>query len=337
MNTKKQTFNFTDYIFRKAFSSNTTDRGRYENDIMESYTSKDSNSHLIAPFSMRALTSGTDTAGGSTVAASAGQSPTFGGLYDDSFFLSQGTVLDNLQSTIKIDSKSAGILTSTAVGETEANTFSTEPQFENLVLEPHYIRVSIKLSNTLIETSSKGVSDLILNDCKRALSQELDRQVLRGTGASGEITGISSTTGISSDTWGNLGVLDGSTAHEKIIDAESNLAYYKIPKPYNFLMNAATRKQLRRLRFTNFNSPIFTDESKVIGYDAEITENLLDASCYALNPRFSVIALWHPISEFDLLIDRYSVSNENSTILNLSVVADASLAKVRSLSIITES
>ena len=136
-----------------------------------------------------------------------GNAPAFGGLYDDSFFLSNATVIDDLTSDIKITSKSAGTLTSTSVAETASNTFTSDPTFSDLTITPHFIRVSIELSFSLIEQSSLSLSDLILSDMKMALSQELDRQVLRGSGAT-DIGGLDSKTGISSDTWGTLASLN---------------------------------------------------------------------------------------------------------------------------------
>ena len=194
MNTQKsKQFNMVDFIFRKAFQSKTSDRGKYEMDLMAKYTA-DSMTDLTHPFSMRALNVGTSTAGGHTVASLAGKAPAFGGLYDDSFFLSNSTVIDNLTSDIKITSKSAGTLTSTSVAETASNSFTSDPTFSDLTITPHFLRVSIELSFSLIEQSSLSLSDLILSDLKMALSQELDRQVLRGTGAT-DISGIASQDG----------------------------------------------------------------------------------------------------------------------------------------------
>ena len=304
-------------------------------DLMAKYTA-DSMTDLTHPFSMRALNVGTSTAGGHTVASLAGKAPAFGGLYDDSFFLSNSTVIDNLTSDIKITSKSAGTLTSTSVAETASNSFTSDPTFSDLTITPHFLRVSIELSFSLIEQSSLSLSDLILSDLKMALSQELDRQVLRGTGAT-DISGIASKTGISSDTWGTLASLSGDIAFEKVTEAEDNLASNKIPAPYFFLMNGSTRKTLRGIRMANFNYPILTDSGQVIGRDVVVTEQLPDASCYFINPAFLVIGLFHPISDFNLQTDSWSKANQGILILTLSILADSSLSKPKSVSIITES
>ena len=202
MKTKSKKFNVCDYIFIKAFQSKTSDRGKHELDVMARLT-YDNMTDLNNPFSMRALNVTTSTAGGNTVAKLAGEAPAFGGLYDDSFFLSNATVIDNLTSDIKIISKTSGTLTNTSVAETASNNFTSDPTFSDLTITPHFLRVTIEISFSLIEQSSQSLSDLILNDMKMALSQELDRQILRGSGAT-DISGLDSKTGISSDTWGPL-------------------------------------------------------------------------------------------------------------------------------------
>ena len=334
MNNKKN-FNMVDFIFRKAFQSKTSDRGKYEMDLMAKHTSENM-TDLTHPFSMRALNVTTSTAGGHTVAKLASGGPAFGGLYDDSFFLSNSTVIDNLTSDIKITAKSAVTLTSTSVAETASNTFTSDPTFSDLTITPHFIRVSIELSFSLIEQSSLSLSDLILNDMKRALSQELDRQILRGSGAT-DISGLDSKTGISSDTWGTLALLSGDNAHEKVTEAEGNLATNKISAPYFFLMNGSTRKTLRGIRMANINYPICTDSGQVIGHDVVITEQLADASCYFLNPQYTIVGLFHPADSFNFQVDSYSKSSEGLVVLTLSVLADSSLSKPKSVSIITES
>ena len=87
----------------------------------------------------------------------------------------------------------------------------------------------------------------------------------------------------------------------------------------------------------NFNYPILTDSGQVIGRDVVVTEQLPDASCYFINPAFLVIGLFHPISDFNLQTDSWSKANQGILILTLSILADSSLSKPKSVSIITES
>lgn len=195
--------------------------------------------------------------------------------------------------------------------------------------------MSIDISEDLIFQSSKGIDDLIVDELRNSLTSEFERQVMRGT-STNEITGIASATGISTDNWGALQALSGDDAHQKIIDQEGNLASASVPKPYWYLLNAETRKRLRRLRFNNFDAPIFADDGKVIGYDVEVTENLPDASIYMVNPKMVVIGLWHDRTMLDLFVDNFSKSNQGLITLTLSIIADCAIAKPKALSIILE-
>ena len=340
MNSTKKRFSIGDYIFCKAYNPTVSDRGRKDVAFMESLTSNHKFSEFFSPFSMRALTSGSATAGGNSVGSNATEDTYFGGLYSDSYFLSNATILDNLTSDIKINTESVGTLTKTAVTETTtaagANVFSTEPAFSAPVtLTPHFIRVSIKLSSTLIETSSVGIDTLIINSIRRALAEEVDRQIIRGVSSKNEITGLNQATGINTDTWGTLTALTGAIAHTKITTAEQLLGTSKVPEPYEMLINSKTRNKLRAIRQTGYSYPILTDDNRCVGRDVFVTENLEDSSLYLLNPEFIVAALWHDRADFDLIVDSFSEGNKGNIILTMSVMADAAIAKPKALSVIT--
>ena len=230
------------------------------------------------------------------------------------------------------------MLTAKAVTETttDANVFSTEPAWSNIKLIPKHVRVSIEISRTLIEQSSRDINDLILNDMRSALTEELDRQILKGNSTQNEISGIVNTSGISSATWTPHPALQGGTAHESVRDAEGNLGTGKTPLPYFFIMNSNTRKRLRSIRLPSFFTPIFMDDGKMLGYDALITENLEDADCWLMNPSFVVVGLWHDSTVFDLIIDGFTRSINNKVVLTMSVMADAALVKPNALSVISQ-
>ena len=338
MNNKKnkssKRFSISDYIFAKCYGRGMGGRGNYEMDTNAKLV--DDFSYFTNPFSMRALNVGTDSAGGYTVGKSATDSPSFGGLYSDSFFLSRGTIIPDLTSDLKLNEKSAGTLTATSVGENVANTFSAEPVFSEKAMTPHFIRCSISVSATLLDQTSVGLDTLILNDMKRALGQALDHEILYGAGGTTAITGLSTLTGISSTTWGPIASLTGGTANEKIILAEYDISSNKVPPPYHVLFNSLTRASLRQIKDPNSLSPVVGDDGRCTGFDFTVTENIPDGNLVMCAPEFCVICLWHPLDQIDLLVDRYTLSVTNEIQITLSISADASLAKLKSLSIITE-
>ena len=339
MNNKKSSksskrFSISDYIFAKCYGRGMDGRGAYEMDTNAKLV--DDFSYFTNPFSMRSLNVGTPSAGGVAVGKSATDSPSFGGLYDDSFFLSNSTIIPDLTSDLKLDSKSAGTLTATSVGENVENTFSVDPAWSEKAMTPHFIRVSISVSATLLEQSSVGLDMLILNDMKRALGQALDYEILYGAGGSTAITGLTTLTGISSTTWGPIASLTGGSANEKIVLAEYDISSNKVPPTYHILMNSLTRASLRQIKDPNSLSPVVGDDGRCTGFDLTVTENIPDGNLVMVAPSMAVICLWHPLDQIDLLVDRYTLSATNEIQITLSISADASLAKVKALSIITE-
>ena len=224
-----------------------------------------------------------------------------------------------------------------AVTENQANTFSTEPAWSNVKLTPHHIRVSIEISRTLLEQSSRDVDELILGEISLALSEELDRQILRGVSSDEEISGIVNTTGITSDAIGTLASLTARNAHGFIVGAEAALGTAKTPQPYFWLLNSATREKLRESKAPSANHPLFSDDKKIIGYDTFVTENLEDSDLHLISPKFVVVGLWHDDLTFDLIVDGYSKSNQGKIVLTMSIMADAALVTPKALNVLSES
>ena len=117
----KNYFSISDYIFAKANPHLSSEkRGQKEFEMLHDHTAEDW-TDLLDPFSVRALTAGTDSAGGNTIEDSASVSPAFQNFYAPSYFLNRDrcVILDNLTSNVKIDAKNGGaVLTSKAVTET---------------------------------------------------------------------------------------------------------------------------------------------------------------------------------------------------------------------------
>lgn len=118
-------FSLSDYIFRHAYRLNNA-RGKAETDaVAKALGGSRISNKLLNPFSLRALTSGTDSGGGYTKAnLVAGDA--FQNFYEHSIFMTFGTVLTGLKSDITLDAKNIqAVLTDGAVTENQANTFST--------------------------------------------------------------------------------------------------------------------------------------------------------------------------------------------------------------------
>ena len=217
-------------------------------------------------------------------------------------------------------------LTESGVEETTtaANTFSQEPSWQNIKLSPKHIRVSIELSQTLIFQSSQSLGDLILNEIRAALAEELDRQILHGDSSDDEISGIVNTSAISSDIIGTLTALTAKVAHGFVVGAEASLGSNKAPLPYHWILNSATREKLRESKSPAGNNPIFSDDSTILGYDTFVTENLDDSDIHLISPKFVVLAMFHEEDMIDLIVDSWTKQNSGKIILTVSVMSDCS-------------
>ena len=333
-------FSFTDYLYFKAFGHTSSGRGEADAATMQKAT-KRAPYDFDHAFSMRALTAGTNSEGGYTVDDEIVEDLSFDNLYQQSYFLSNATVLDNLSSNISIPSKStASVLTSGGVAETTsaANTYSTEPAFSSTKLTPKNIRVTIEVSQQLLDqTKSRGLDMLLLNDIKASLSEELDRQLFKGDSTANEISAISGITGVNSDTWGDLSSLTGVSAATKTTASEKNLGDNKVPPPFHFIINSETRAKFRSLRQTGLSYPILSERNRILGYPTFINESLSDGDCWLINPRNVVLCLYHPADMIDLIVNSHSKFNSGLVILTASIMADAALIKPQALSVISES
>ena len=331
-------FSISDYIYAKANPNQRGNRGHKEFEMLREHTADDW-TDLLDPFSTRALTVGTASEGGNTVETSASVSPAFQNFYAPSYFLNRDrcVILDDLTSNVRIDAKNVGsVLTSKAVTETTTseNTFSVESGWSDILLKPHFIRVSIDISRQLLDQSSKSFDSLILSDIANSLASEFDRQALIGTGTE-EVSGISGASGIGSATWGAIGSLTGPNAHAALLLAEKTIGENSVPEPYEILLNSATRQKLRGIKNSGLEYPIFTDDNRIVGRDTFQTENLRSSDVFMLNPAFCVIGLWHPLENFSMIVDGFT--NHSVVTLTLSVLADIAIAKPTALYTLTES
>ena len=335
-------FSFTDYIYRHAFGkSSSSDRGEAEVAAMEKAIGKRAPWDFDHAFSMRAMTAGTNSEGGYTVDDNVDEILDFGNLYQSSYWLSNATILDNLSGNISFPSKStASVLTSGGVAETTsaANVYSTKPAFSSAKLTPKHIRVTIEVSQQLLDqTKSRGLDLLILNDIEASLSEELDRQIFKGDDSANEISAISGTAGVISDTWGDISSLSGGSASSKTIASEKSLGDSKVPMPYHFIINSETRAKLRSLRQAGLAYPIINERNEILGYPTYINESLADGDCWLIQPQNVVLGLFHPADMIDLIIDGRTKFNSGLVVLTASIMADASLIKSQALSVISES
>jgi HK97 family phage major capsid protein len=156
-----------------------------------------------ADLELRAMSIGTDTAGGHAVPALlAGE--VIDRITAQSVALQAGVRVVPLESsTVKFPRINDGV-----VGTWRAENTSVtddEPAFDAVTLTAKTLAVSVKLSLELLEDLSQAGSDAIEREITNAISSQLDSAVFNGSGSGQEPKGIRNQTGIATRTNGTNG------------------------------------------------------------------------------------------------------------------------------------
>lgn len=157
---------------------------------------------VFSAASKKAMSAGTDTAGGYIVPNEL--------LTDFIEYLrakpvvSQmgATVLQGLNGVPVEIPKQTGGATAYWVGENQAITESALT-FGQIALSPKQVSGLVKLSSRLLRLSNPSVEAMIRNDLQAVLANAIDYACLRGSGAANEPIGIANTSGINSVTLGS--------------------------------------------------------------------------------------------------------------------------------------
>jgi HK97 family phage major capsid protein len=126
------------------------------------------------------------------------------------------TRLSGLQGNVTIPKMTSG---NTAYWLADENTAITEsqPTLGQLSLAPKNVAALTELSHQLMQQSSPDAESLVLNSIARDIGLAVDVGILRGSGASGQPTGIATT--------GSIGAFTGtSLAAAALIDAQADVA-----------------------------------------------------------------------------------------------------------------
>jgi HK97 family phage major capsid protein len=126
------------------------------------------------------------------------------------------TRLSGLVGNVTIPKMTAG---NTAYWLSDENTQITEsqPTIGQLALAPKNVAALTELSHQLMQQSSPDAESLVLNSIARDIGLAVDVGILRGSGASGQPTGIATT--------GSIGAFTGtSLAAAALLDAQADVA-----------------------------------------------------------------------------------------------------------------
>lgn len=211
------------------------------------------------------------TATGSTVGAKyvpTETMPFIDALRNDIVMMSMGaTMLTGLTGNLRFPRKTAGA----AVAASSENATSTEttPTVDSVDLSPNRITAFTDVSDQVTVQANEDILAITENDLYMATLQELQRQLIHGSGSSGEMTGLLNISGI-----GSVGTATVTYAViQNIIDevAKDNA----LMNNAGWLTNSFVRKLLKQKEeITNSGFKIWANDNTIDGYPAYMTNSV---------------------------------------------------------------
>ena len=158
------------------------------------------------------------------------------------------TLLDNLVGSPVEIPKQTGGATAYWVGENEPLSGSDQT-LGQLQLTPKSVGALVKLSNRLLRMSSPSAEQMVRADIARVVALAIDLAALRGSGASGQPTGIANTPGINTKAFSV-----NSPSFDYFFDMEYELAVDNALRgKLGFVFHPCVKRSLSKLKVAQFS------------------------------------------------------------------------------------
>ncbi len=270
--------------------------------------------------STRTLTAGTATDGAELVADNLLAGSFIDVLRNMTVVAQMGaTMLPGLVGDVLIPRKTSGASGGWISTET-GDAANSEAQFDQVSLTPKTVGAYTDISRQLLMQSTPAAEGLIRNDLAMAIAISLDLASLYGSGASGEPTGISETTGINKPTafaaavptWAEVVAMESAVATDNAL--LGSLGY---------IIEAAMRGSLKTTEKASNTAQFIMPEngSELNGYKTGVTNQVTSGDVFFGNWADMLVGLWGGL---DLLADPYT--NSLSGTLRLVVHQSADVA-----------
>ena len=222
----------------------------------------------------------------------------------------------------------ANSLTWVTENPSTANTLS-QMTFDTVALVPNIASVATAYSRLLLQQASFDTSAVVMNDLAAVTAIGLDYAALNGTGTE-QPTGIRGQTGITNKTLGTNGA---ALTWADVVSVETSVATANADiGAISWLVNPATRGKLKQtLQNTTANSGyIFSDEGRINGYNAEVTNQLpsnLTKGTSTTVCSTAIFGVWSELlvaqwGNLEIVVDPYSYVNQNMIQVVSFIMAD---------------
>ena len=236
----------------------------------------------------RDLNVGTATAGGHTVSTDLLTNSFIESLENSMQVAGLGaTVLRDLQGNIAIPRQTGGA-TAYWVAESGAVTESAAA-FDQLTMSPKTVGAFSDLSRKLLLQSSMDIESFVRNDLAMRLALAIDHKAINGDGSSNTPTGILSTTGIGSVTFG----ASGAPTFGEMVDVETQVSQDNaLMGSLAYMTTAAMAGGLKQKAKDTGSGQFVLANGQANGYPVAVTNQCAANTAIFGNWADLIIAMW---------------------------------------------
>lgn len=175
-------------------------------------------------------------------------------LRNESVVMAMGaTRLAGLQGNVTIPRQTAASTAYWLASDGVTQITESQPTIGQITLSPKNVAALTEISHQLMQQSDPSVEQLVMTDLARVLALAADVAALRGSGGSGQPTGITQTSGIGTfDT-------DSTNTYADILDPQSDVAAANALRPgCAYVADPASAVLLmQRQRFSSTDTPLW--------------------------------------------------------------------------------
>lgn len=176
------------------------------------------------------------------------------------------------------------------------NTTASDMTLSNIGLSPKTVSAKTGYSRQMLLQGNPSVDALVMSDLAMALSLEIDRAGVAGTGLSGQPTGILNTTGI--------GAVDTSTgmSYAKAVEFETAIKSQNADlSTLSYLTNASSAGLLKTREKVSGYPQYLLENGAMNGYGVAVSNQIADDTVLFGDFSQLIIALWGGL---DIITDR---------------------------------
>lgn len=204
------------------------------------------------------------------------------------------TYMPGLRDNVDIPKVTGGPTVDVATAEA-AGFSETSLTFGQILLSPKEIGAYIDVTRRLMVQSSPAIDALVSMLLFSQLALRINVLAIYGSGASGQPTGVVSTSGI--------GTFDGtSLGRGGVLNAEADVRGANVRNTLQWLLSSSTQEILKgRDQTAGFGNYLMKDDGTIIGYRSQVTEQMTANTLLLADPSEIVVA---GFGNPELLVDR---------------------------------